>query len=167
MYEILGGILVFSIMLLLSGLKTVKEHDRLVVFRFGRLLTSKGPGVHLVLPIIDKTELVDVRSINYDSGALKGLTLDAVPVSISVLVSFKIVDPGKALLACDDVVQATKKAIESSTQELVGGVDLKELSDGRSRCAQRLKQLVEKKIRGFGIKLQSVEISSFQLERNN
>src|SRR5208282_1412100 len=105
--EIIGGIVVLTIMVVLSGIKVVKEHSQLVIFRFGRLVSSKGPGVHLVLPMVDQSETVDTRIITLITPILEEMTLDHVSIKISVVCLFQIADAKKAVSKIDNVTKAT------------------------------------------------------------
>jgi regulator of protease activity HflC (stomatin/prohibitin superfamily) len=101
MFEIVGGIIVFTIMLLLSGLKVVNEYDRLVVFRFGKAIEVKGTGVQLVVPLIDRVQVVDMRLVTMPVEFVEEDTLDNQTVRVSALCLFRVADPKKMVTKID------------------------------------------------------------------
>jgi len=156
--EIIGGIVVLTIMVVLSGIKVVKEHSQLVVYRFGRLVSSRGPGVHLVLPMIDQTETVDTRLITLATPLLDEMTLDHVSIRVSVVCLFQVVDAKKAVSKIDNVSKATEELVQATLRTVISQHDLKHLVSDRGRMNSVLKSKLEKQSREWGVRINTIEI---------
>src|SRR5690349_13006232 len=119
MHEIFGGIIVLFFMILLSGIKIVREHDRLVIFRFGKIIGHKGPGMQMVVPLIDRSHSVDVRITASSTSPIEVATLDKVPVRLSALCRFYIIDPVKAVAKVDDANAHTMEIMHTVLRSII------------------------------------------------
>jgi regulator of protease activity HflC (stomatin/prohibitin superfamily) len=156
--EIIGGIVVLTIMVALSGIKVVKEHSQLVVYRFGRLISSRGPGVHLIVPIIDQAETVDTRIITLATPLLEEMTLDHASIKVSVVCLFHVVDAKKAVSKIDNVSKATEELVQATLRTVISQHDLKHLVSDRGRMNSVLKSKLEKQSREWGVRINTIEI---------
>lgn len=159
MFEILGGMVVLLIMVLISGLKTVKEHTQLVVFRNGRLAGCKGPGVHLILPVIENVELVDTRITSRETPPVEALTRDAVALILKGQYFYQVADARKAVTRIEDIESAVRFSAESALRELARNFSVEELKvDGR-RVNSRFKSLLERQTDAWGIRITHCELT--------
>ncbi len=159
MFEILGGMVVLLIMVLISGLKTVKEHTQLVVFRNGRLAGCKGPGVHLILPVIENVELVDTRITSRETSPVEALTRDAVGLILKGQYFYQVADARKAVTRIEDIESAVRFSAESALRELARNFSAEELKvDGR-RVNSRFKSILEKQTDAWGIRITHCELT--------
>jgi len=161
--EILGGIFVLSLLMLLSGFKIVKEHDRLVVFRFGKVRESKGPGMHMVVPLIDRTHTVDTRVATVPIPPLEVVTKDSCHVKVSAVCMTQIVDAAKALTKMIEPETATLETIQAVLTDTLHHHTLKELLHDRRHVAHVLKGELSKRTKQWGIKIKSIEIKEIDL----
>lgn len=163
--EIFGGIAVLTIMILLSGIKVVKEHSQLVVFRFGKLAGSKGPGVHLVIPIIDQSQIVDTRIVTIATPIHEEMTLDHVAVKVSAVCLFSVTDAKKAVSKIDDSTKAVSELLQTTLRTVVSQHDLKFLVSDRGRLNSILKSKLEKQTQVWGVKISAIEIKEVKIPK--
>lgn len=163
MLEILGGIIVSAIMILLSGIKVVKDYNQLVVFRFGKLIDSKGPGVHLVVPFMDQVETVDTRIVTVATPTLEELTQDNVAIKISAACLFQIVDAKRTVSRVDDIDVAIAELTQSSLRSGVSQYSLRQIVTDRGKLNAFLKEKLEKQAKDWGIKIVAFEIKEINL----
>ena len=166
MFEIAGGMIVLIIMILLSGLKVVKEHDRLVVFRLGKALHTKGPGLQLIVPVLDRAQIVDTRTTTMPIPMLEDTTHDKYSVRMSALIMFHIIDPKKSVIKVDDPVKATKEFAEVSLRNLIRQHNLIQLMSDRRRLSASLKGHLNKHTRDWGVQVGTVEIKELKVPRD-
>lgn len=158
MLEIVGGIIVLLIMITLSGLKVVKEHERLVVYRYGKLVGSRGPGLVLILPVIERALEVDTRIVTMPIEADRVATSDDTSVKVSAVFMFQVADPASFVTKVADAYEATKQAAETTLRDACRELKLEEIQADKRRVNQRVKTLLEKKIKLWGLKITSVEL---------
>jgi regulator of protease activity HflC (stomatin/prohibitin superfamily) len=162
MWEILGGIFVLIVMIVLSGIKVVKENYRLVVFRQGRLVGTKGPGMHLILPIVECGEMVDTRASSVTSPLVEAVTQDGRTVQVSAICMYQVADAGKAITVLDNLPEAMRALTQTSSRTVVLESSLADLRDEPKRAGRRLRMLLEKNSRNWGVKILSCEIGDLR-----
>lgn len=162
MLEIIGGMIVLVVMIVLSGIKTVKEHTQLVVFRYGKVLDCKGPGLHLILPIIDNVELVDTRIVTLTIPLVVVTTLDGESLEMSAQCLYQISDAKRAVTKIEDARSATMFVTQSALRELARQNSAAFLKDETKRANSRLKSLIEKQTLSWGIRINAVEIEEIR-----
>ena len=163
MFEIFGGIVVLTIMVTLSGIRVVKEHDRLVVYRFGKIIGTKGTGVQVIVPLIDKVQLVDMRIGSIPLENLDEVTSDQYPVNVSAFCMFQINDAAKAVSKIDDPVSATTESARSALRLVIGQQSLKDVMVHRRMLNTSLKVELECRTRHWGIRIKSFEITQVKV----
>lgn len=163
MLEILGGIIVSAIMILLSGIKVVKDYNQLVVFRFGKLIDSKGPGVHLVVPFMDQVETVDTRIVTVAPAPLEALTQDHLAIKISAACLFQIVDAKRTISRVDDINQAIEELTQTSLRTAVSQYTLRQIIENQSKLNGFLKEKLDKQAKDWGIKIVAFEVKEINL----
>lgn len=166
MFEILGGIIVLTIMVILSGIKVVKEHDRLVVFRGGKEVLDKGPGVQLVLPIIEKAQVVDTRIVTLPSQLIQAMTQDKMSVKVSALCMYQIVDAKKAVTKVENVSKAAAELSDMALRTAVSNHDLLHLISDRKRINFNLKNILDRQTKEFGIRIVKIELKDVRLSKD-
>jgi regulator of protease activity HflC (stomatin/prohibitin superfamily) len=158
--EIVGGIFVLAVMVLLSGIKVVKDNNRLVVYRMGRVVATKGAGVHLILPLLESAETVDTRMMMLDTPLLDATTLDKASVIVSAACMFQIGDAKKAVTKVANAPDATLTLAQTVLRTVVGQNDLKTLQNEQRGVNKKLKTAMEKVTREWGVNIKSMEIKT-------
>jgi regulator of protease activity HflC (stomatin/prohibitin superfamily) len=161
--EIIGGILVLIVMLIFSGIKVVKDSNRLVIYRFGKVVATKGAGVHLVMPIFETAETVDTRVKVVETPEITATTPELETVSISAVCMFQVGDVAKAVTKVDDYASATGAVVQTALRTAVSQNDLSTLQTEQKGINKRLKALAEKQTREWGVNIKSIEIKHLQV----
>ncbi|RLI55053.1 MAG: slipin family protein [Candidatus Thorarchaeota archaeon] len=152
-------ILFIIIVFVLSGIKVLREWDRVAILRLGKYSGIKGPGIIFVVPMIDKIAMkVSVRLLTYAFKTERSLTKDNVPVVVDAVMYFKIIDVEKAILSVERYTVAVELAAQTTLRETIGKVTLDELLSERDTIAQHLQELIDEKTEHWGVKVTSVEI---------
>ena len=158
MNEIYGGILVLFFMILISGIKIVREHDRLVVFRFGKIIGKKGPGMQLIVPLIDRSLSVDTRITASSTTPLELATSDKIPIRLSALCRFYIKDPVKAVAKVDDPSAHTMEAMHAVLRSTISEHTAKYILDNEVELISTLTRTLSRQTNSWGVRVKSVEI---------
>lgn len=158
MHEIFGGMLVLVFMILLSGIKIVREHDRLVIFRFGKIIGDRGPGMQLVVPLIDRSLSVDTRITTSVTPLVETTTLDNVPVKLSALCRLYIKDPAKAIAKVDDPIAHTVETMHTVLRSTVGAYTAQRMLTSEAEVNSVLKRELTRRANSWGVRIKSVEI---------
>lgn len=149
---------------LIASVKIVKEYERAVVFRLGRLLKrAKGPGIIIIIPLIDRWVRVNLRLIAMDVPPQDIITKDNVSVKVNAVVYFRVVDPNKAITEVDDYLYATSQLSQTTLRSIVGMVELDELLSEREKLNRELQEVLDKQTDPWGIKVSAVEIKHVDL----
>ena len=155
---------VIAIFFILSWIKVLKEYERGVVFRLGRVLDQpKGPGLILVLSPIDKVVRIGLRTIVLDVPPQDIITRDNVSVKVNAVVYFRVVDPKKAVIEVQDYLYATSQLSQTTLRSVLGQADLDELLSERDKLNSRLQTIIDEHTDPWGIKVSMVEIKHVDL----
>ncbi len=163
MNEIYGGILVLFFMILLSGIKIVREHDRLVIFRFGKIIGHKGPGMQMVVPLIDRSQSVDTRITASSTPPVEITTLDKIPVRLSALCRFHIKDPVKAVAKVDDPIVHTMEAVQTVLRSTISEHKAKDILANEAQLNSTLTRTLSRQTMSWGVRVKSVEIKEMSV----
>jgi regulator of protease activity HflC (stomatin/prohibitin superfamily) len=155
--------IIFIALLLFSALRVLNEYERAVVFRLGRLLKVKGPGLIILWPIIDKMTKVSLRLVALDVPTQDIITKDNVSVKVNAVVYFRVVDSEKAIIQVEDFFYATGQLSQTSLRAILGQVSLDELLSERDKINSELQGLLDKRTDPWGIKVSNVEIKHVDL----
>ncbi len=159
---ILGLVLVLGLFLLMfvaSGIKILKEWERVAILRLGKFKAIKGPGVIWVTPMLDKVAMkVSLRLLTYAFKTERSLTKDNVPIVVDAVMYFRVIDVEKAILSVERYAVAVELAAQTSLRETIGKATLDELLSERDIIAQHLQELIDEKTEHWGVKVTSVEI---------
>lgn len=153
----------FIILFLLSGVKVLNEYERGVVFRLGRIIEPKGPGIRFIIPGIDKMLKIGLRLITLDVPPQDVITRDNVSVKVNAVVYFRVVDPVKAVIQVENYLYATSQLAQTTLRSILGQVELDDLLSERDKLNIRIQEVLDKHTDPWGIKVSLVEIKFVDL----
>ncbi len=156
-------IIIVVIAILTSAIKIVQEYERGVIFRLGRLVGPKGPGLFLIIPIVDRMVKVDLRVVTLDIPAQEVITRDNVTVKVNAVAYFSIIDPSSAIVKIANFRWATLQIAQTTLRNVIGQSELDELLAHREKINQQLAQIIDEATEPWGIKVSSVEVKDVEL----
>lgn len=159
---IMVGILLL-VLILGAAIKIVQEYERGVIFRLGRLVGAKGPGLFFIVPIIDRMVKVDLRVVTMDVPSQEVITRDNVTVKVNAVVFFKIMDPSAAIVQVEDFRRATWNISQTTLRNVVGQSELDELLANREEINQKLQHIIDDTTEPWGVKVTIVEVKDVEL----
>jgi len=158
------SVVVFIVLIVLwSMIRILREYERGVVFRLGRVIGVKGPGLVILLPFIDKMVKVSLRIIAMDVPPQDVITKDNVSVKVNAVVYFRVMDPAKAVIEVEDYLYATSQIAQTTLRSVLGEVELDDLLSQREQLNHRLQQIIDLQTDPWGIKVSAVEIKHVDL----
>jgi regulator of protease activity HflC (stomatin/prohibitin superfamily) len=167
------GSLIFIIFLLIGilviiglSVRVVPEYERGVVFRLGRVIDAKGPGLFLLIPIVDRMIKVDLRTVTLDVPAQEAITSDNVTVKVNAVVYFRVIDPVDAIVQVEDYRRATWQIAQTSLRNVIGQSQLDQLLSDREKINERLQRIIDEATEPWGIKVSIVELKDLELTPN-
>lgn len=160
---ILGVIIFFGIILLSNMIKVLKEYERGVIFRLGRLIGAKGPGLIILIPIIDKMVRVDLRIITYDIPPQDVITKDNVSIKVNAVVYFQVLDANKSVVSVANFFEATSQIAQTTLRSVLGQVELDDLLANREKINAELQQIIDDQTEPWGVKVSVVEVKNVDL----
>jgi regulator of protease activity HflC (stomatin/prohibitin superfamily) len=158
----LGGLFILVI-LFLSAVKIVPEYQRAVVFRLGRLIAAKGPGLVLVIPFVDRVLRVDLRVVTLDVPVQEVITRDNVPIKVNAVVYFRVMDPSRSMVEVENYIMATSQLSQTTLRSVIGRAELDEVLSARDKINQELQQIIDERTDPWGIKVSAVEVKELEL----
>lgn len=165
----LGGltfvaVAILAVLVLASAaIKVVQEYERGVIFRLGRLIGAKGPGLFFIIPIVDRMMKVDLRVVTLDVPSQEAITRDNVTVKVNAVVYFRVVDPSASIVNVEDSRRATWQLAQTSLRNVIGQSELDELLAHRERVNTKLQQIIDEQTEPWGIKVSMVEVKDVEL----
>ena len=159
----LSILVVLIILLLYSMIRILREYERGVIFRLGRFVGVKGPGLILLIPIIDKMVKVSLRILVMDVPPQDVITKDNVSIKVNAVVYFRVVQPDKAVIEVEDYLYATSQLAQTTLRSVLGEVELDELLAQREKLNHRLQKIIDEQTDPWGIKVTAVEIKHVDL----
>jgi regulator of protease activity HflC (stomatin/prohibitin superfamily) len=158
------GVLIVVVLAIASAaIKIVQEYERGVIFRLGRLVGAKGPGLFFIVPFIDRMTKVDLRVITLDIPAQEAITKDNVTVKVDAVAYFRVVDPSNAIVQVENFRQATWRIAQTTLRSVLGQSELDELLIHREEINHRLQQIIDEHTEPWGVKISIVEIKDVEL----
>ena len=155
----IGLIVIIVAIILLSGIRVVKEWERMPVLRLGRYMGLRGPGITYVIPFIEKVpQIVSMRLTTIPFRTEQTLTLDNVPVNVDAVMYCKPIDVEKCILNVENYLAATQWAAQTTLREVIGKIELNELLAEREKVGAHLREIIDEKTEAWGIKVVSVEV---------
>jgi regulator of protease activity HflC (stomatin/prohibitin superfamily) len=159
----LGAIVLVAAVIASAAIKVVQEYERGVIFRLGRLVGAKGPGLFFLVPILDRMVKVDLRVITLDVPAQEAITRDNVTVKVNAVAYFRVVDPSAAIVRVEDYRRATWQIAQTSLRSVLGQSELDDLLAHREAINAQLQKIIDEQTEPWGIKVSIVEVKDVEL----
>jgi regulator of protease activity HflC (stomatin/prohibitin superfamily) len=156
-------LLVFMVIILSNAIRILREYERGVVFRLGRLIGVKGPGLILLVPLIDKMVKVSLRTVVMDVPPQDIITKDNVSVKVNAVVYFRVVTPDKAIVEVENFLFATSQLSQTTLRSILGQSELDELLAERDKINRELQNIIDQQTEPWGIKVSNVEVKHIDL----
>jgi regulator of protease activity HflC (stomatin/prohibitin superfamily) len=156
-------LIVFAIMFLASAIRILNEYERGVIFRLGRLIGSKGPGLIILIPIVDKLQKISLRLITLDVPPQDVITRDNVSVKVNAVLYFRVMEPNRAVVEVENFLYATSQLAQTTLRSVCGQAELDELLAEREKINIRLQEILDKQTDPWGIKVTNVEVKHIDL----
>lgn len=157
------GILVLAGILLPQTIRILREYQRGVVFRLGRLMTAKGPGLVLLIPWVDRIVKMDLRVVTIDVAKQEVITRDNVPLTVDAVVYFRVVDPVSAVNKVENFLKATSLIAQTTLRSVLGQAELDEILSHRDKINHTLQEIIDRQTDPWGVKVTAVEVRDVQL----
>lgn len=158
-----GSVVVLAVVFLLGGIKVVREYERAVVLRLGRLVDTRGPGIIYVIPGVEQMYKLDLRTITLDVPSQDVITRDNVSVKVSAVLYFRVIDPARAVVEVQNFLYATSQLAQTTLRSVCGQAQLDELLSERDRLNEKLQEIIDTSTEPWGIKVMTVEIKHIDL----
>ncbi len=159
-------IVLFAAIILASAIKVLREYERGVIFRLGRLIGGdglKGPGLILLIPVIDKMVKVSLRTIVLDVPPQDVITQDNVSIKVNAVVYFRVIEPQKAIVQVENFLAATSQISQTTLRSVLGQSELDDLLSQRDKINQKLQQIIDAQTEPWGVKVSNVEVKQIDL----
>ena len=153
----------FGIVILANAIRVVREYDRLVVFRLGRLVGSRGPGLVLLIPLVDRAVRVGLRTVTMDVPPQDIITKDNVTVKVNAVIYFRVVSAQEAVIEVENYLYATSQIAQTTLRSILGQQDLDELLSEREKLNLALQQVIDRQTEPWGVKVSNVELKNVDL----
>ena len=163
---IIVAVVIVVIVTLLSAIKVVQEYERGVVFRLGRLVGARGPGVIPLIPYVERMMRVDLRTVTMDVPAQEVITRDNVTVRVNAVTYFRVLDPQRAIVQIADYTRATFQIAQTTLRNVIGQVELDQLLSDREAINHRLQGIIDEQTEPWGVKVSIVEIKDVELPQS-
>ena len=161
-------VLIIGVMFVVNTIKVLREYERGVIFRLGRLLhvgdkAYKGPGLIILIPGIDRMVKVSLRTITYDVPPQDVITRDNVSIKVNAVLYFRVIDPAKAIIEVEDYFTATSQIAQTTLRSILGQSELDELLSQRDKINDELQKIIDSQTEPWGIKVSAVEVKHVDL----
>ena len=156
-------IIIFLLVVLANAIRILREYERGVVFRLGRLMTVRGPGLVILIPIIDKMIRVSLRTLVLDVPPQDVITQDNVSIKVNAVVYFRVLQPQKSIVEVENYLTATSQLSQTTLRSVLGQSDLDDLLSQREKINQKLQQIIDAHTEPWGIKVSNVEVKQIDL----
>ncbi len=162
MYTLLV-IIILVVMFLSAAIKILNEYERAVIFRLGRVIATKGPGLIILIPVVDRMVRVDMRTITMDVPPQDVITRDNVSIKVNAVVYFRVVDANKAIIEVENYLYATSQLSQTTLRSVCGQVELDEILAEREKLNVQLQEILDRSTDSWGIKVTHVEVKYIDL----
>jgi len=156
-------VVVLALFILANAIRILREYERGVIFRLGRLIGAKGPGLILLIPIVDKMVKVSLRTVPMDVPPQDIITRDNVTVKVNAVVYFRVMDPQKAIIDVEDYIYATSQIAQTTLRSILGQAELDSLLSERDKINQELQTIIDEQTEPWGVKVSVVEVKNVDL----
>jgi regulator of protease activity HflC (stomatin/prohibitin superfamily) len=158
---------VVVVSVVLSAIKIVKEYERGVIFRIGRVQGGpKGPGLFILLPVVDRMVKIDLRTVTMEVPPQEIITRDNVPARVTAVIYFRVVDPNKSVLEVENHVLATSQIAQTTLRSILGQKNLDDLLTNREEINEELQAIIDEQTEPWGIKVSVVEVKDVEIPQN-
>jgi regulator of protease activity HflC (stomatin/prohibitin superfamily) len=154
---------IFLLIALGSAVRVLREYERGVIFRLGRLIATKGPGLILLIPFIDRMVKVDLRTVTLNIPPQEVITRDNVPSSVNAVAYFRVVDPNRAIVEVENYLLATSQISQTALRSVLGKAELDQLLSDRERLNEELQKIIDESTEPWGVKVTAVEIKDVEI----
>ena len=165
--EALGGILIvlviFGLIALGASVRVLREYERGVIFRLGRLIDQKGPGLILLIPFIDRMVKVDLRTVTLNIPPQEVITRDNVPAGVNAVAYFRVIDSTKAIVEVENFLLATSQISQTALRSVLGKAEFDQLLSERERLNEELQKIIDESTEPWGVKVTAVEIKDVEI----
>lgn len=158
-----GLLLILVIIILILGIRIVKQYERGVVLTLGRYTGTRNPGLNIIFPIIQTMQRVDVRSTPIDVAKQEVITKDNVTVGVDAVVYLRVIDAAKAILETTNYIYATSQFAQAALRDVTGNVEMDDLLSKREQISQQIKEIVDRQTDQWGIDVESVKVQNIEL----
>ena len=159
-------LIIFILILAAAAIKILREYERGVIFRLGRLIGAKGPGIIFIIPGVDKLMRISLRLVTLDIPPQDVITRDNISIKVNAVVYFRVLDPNKAVVEVENYLYATSQLAQPTLRSVVGQADLDELLSQRDKINLKLQDILDKHTEPWGIKVSLVETKQVDLPEN-
>src|SRR3974377_2476173 len=157
------GLFILAVVVLPQALRILREYERGVIFRLGKLLGAKGPGIIFLIPVVDRMVKMDLRVVTIDVAKQEVMTRDNVPVTVDAVVYFRVIDPTAAVVKVENYWKATSLIAQTTVHSVLGQAELDELLSHREKINQTLQEIIDRQTDPWGIKVTAVEVKAVVL----
>jgi regulator of protease activity HflC (stomatin/prohibitin superfamily) len=161
--SLLFFLLFLGVVVLANAIRVVREYERLVVFRLGRLVGERGPGLVLLIPIVDRAVKVGLRVVTMDVPPQDLITRDNVTVKVNAVIYFRVVNAQEAIVQVENFLYATSQIAQTTLRSILGQAELDELLSEREKLNQNLQQVIDRQTEPWGVKVSTVEVKNVDL----
>jgi regulator of protease activity HflC (stomatin/prohibitin superfamily) len=156
-------LLIIGVLVLASSIRILREYERGVIFRLGRLIAQKGPGLILLIPIIDRMVRVDLRTVTLTVPPQEVITRDNVTVRVNAVAYFRVIDPNRAITEVENFLLATSQIAQTTLRSVLGKAELDALLSERERLNVELQRIIDEQTEPWGVKVSTVEVKDVEL----
>jgi regulator of protease activity HflC (stomatin/prohibitin superfamily) len=165
--QAVAGILIvlvfFALIALGTSVRVLREYERGVIFRLGRLIAQKGPGLILLIPLVDRMVKVDLRTVTLNIPPQEVITRDNVPAGVNAVAYFRVIDPNKAVVEVENYLLATSQISQTALRSVLGKAEFDQLLSDRERLNEELQTIIDESTEPWGIKVTAVEIKDVEI----
>jgi len=160
---IIAAVVALVVLFIINAIRIVREYERGVIFRLGRLVGAKGPGIFLIIPIIDKMVKISLRTVTLDVPPQEVITKDNVSTMVNAVLFFRVIDPSAAVVEVQNYIEATRQIAMTTLRSVLGGFELDQVLSEREKINMQLQQIVDEQTDPWGIKVKTVEIKDVKI----
>ena len=163
---IIALLVIFALVVVASSVRVLREYERGVIFRLGRLIAQKGPGLILLIPIIDRMVRVDLRTVTLNVPPQEVITRDNVTVRVNAVAYFRVIDPNRAITEVENYLIATSQISQTTLRSVLGKAELDALLSERERLNIELQQIIDEQTEPWGVKVSTVEVKDVEIPQD-
>src|SRR5438046_3014400 len=156
-------VVIFALIILSNAIRILREYERGVIFRLGRLIRAKGPGIIFLIPIVDRMIRVSLRTVVLDVPPQDVITQDNVSIKVNAVVYFRVIEPQKAIVGVENFLTATSQLSQTTLRSVLGQSELDDLLSQREKINHKLQQIIDSQTEPWGIKVSNVEVKQIDL----